>query len=512
MTNTPTNNALYNIAANVIKIIVVSLISFSITGILVRELGEEMFGVVPLFSSMNKYIGLITVVLSASVGRFVSLSYFKGDIKDANKYYSSSFYGLLFITLISFIILYFFSFFLDFFFQFPSENFYEVRLFFMLSVSALLLTSILSIFNVPAFIKHSFYLTDIVNIFSKVIQILFLFFLIGHITLVWFGISLVGAAIISILLAFVISLSLIPELVINFNNFSSAKLKDLSEMGFNSFFNSLGILLYTSSDVIIVNILIGSVESGHYGIAVQCGMTVTLLGGSITRLLAPVLVELIAKDKRDEIIACIVRFTKLITVFSAVPFILFVVFSKPIVVFWLGEGFLHLFLIIIAVVSNQLFHQTTSLTFTYFNMRNRLRIPAIMTFVTGILNILLSIVLVKYTELGLYGVALGTFISIFLKTIIFNVIYTSLLLNISPFLVWKSVLKGLYLPLILGCVFFYLFDLISINSFFSLINYVFLVMLFYFVAAIFLSLNHQDRTLLSKIMKLDKINQLKFRR
>lgn len=313
-------------------------------------------------------------------------------------------------------------------------------------------------------------------------------------------------------MTFVISIRLIPELRVSFNNLSSDKLKDLSGMGFNSFFNSLGILLYTSSDVIIVNILLGSVESGHYGIAVQCGMTVTLLGGSITRLLAPVLVELIAKDKRDEIIAYIVRFTKLITVFSGVPFILFVVFSKPIVGFWLGEGFLHLFLIIIAVVSNQLFHQTTSLTFTYFNMRNRLRVPAIMTFVTGILNILLSVVLVKYTELGLYGVALGTFISIFFKTIIFNVIYTSRLLNISPFLVWKSVLKGLYLPLISGCVLFFLFNLISINSIFSLIICVVLVMLFYFAATIFLSLNHQDRTLLIKILKLDKINQLKFRR
>ena len=48
MTNKSVDNALYNILTNVIRIVVVSVISFAITGILVRELGEELFGVVPL--------------------------------------------------------------------------------------------------------------------------------------------------------------------------------------------------------------------------------------------------------------------------------------------------------------------------------------------------------------------------------------------------------------------------------------------------------------------------------
>ena len=159
MNNKPVENAFYNISANFIKIAVISIVSFVITGILVRELGEELYGVVPLFSSMNRYIGLSTTILSASVGRFVSLSFFKGDFDDANKYYSSSFFGLLLITTIAFFVLYAFSFLLDNFFQFPIERIYEVQVFFMLSVSSLLLSSIVSTFNVPAFIKHSFYLT-----------------------------------------------------------------------------------------------------------------------------------------------------------------------------------------------------------------------------------------------------------------------------------------------------------------------------------------------------------------
>ena len=505
MTNTPINNAFYNIVANIIKIIVVSLISFAITGILVRELGEELFGVVPLLSSMNKYIGLVTVVLSASVGRFVSLSYFKGKIFEANKYYSSSFFGLLLIAIVAFLCLLVFSFYLEKVFQFPVENYYDVQLFFLLSVGALLVSSLLSTFNVPAFIKHSFYLTDIVGALSKIVQIGFLFFLIGHITLVWFGLSLMLAAIVSLLLTYYFSVRLIPDLRVTIENVFISKLRDMSGMGINSFFNSFGILLYTSSDVIIVNILLGSVESGHYGIAVQCGMTVTLLGGSISRLLAPVIVELIAKDKKYELINYIIRFTKLIVVFSAIPFVVFIGLSKPILYIWLGEGFQSLYLIIICVVCNQLLHQTTSLAFTYFNMKNRLRLPAIMTFITGILNIVLSIVLVMYTDLGIYGVALGTCISIFIKTVGFNVIYASKLLDTSPFLIWKAVLKGLYWPVFVGTVSFFMYELYSSNSIFVLIFSITLLLLIYLVGSLYLPLTSKDRELLIKIFKIDKL-------
>ena len=505
MINKSVDNAVYNISTNIIKIVALSIISFAITGILVRELGEELYGVVPLFTSMNRYIGLITVVLSASVGRFVSLSYFKSNIGDANKYYSSSFFGLLLITSIALMFFYGFSFFLDVFFQFPIEKFYEVRIFFILSVTSLLLSSILSIFNVPAFIKHVFYLTDIVNIFSKIVQIGFLLFLVRHITLIWFGFSLLSASIVSIIITYFISIRLLPDLRIKLKNISSSKLKDMAGMGLNSFFNSLGILLFTSSDIIIVNVLLGSNESGRYGIAVQCGMLVTMLGGSFTRLLAPVMVELIAKDKRDELISYIVRFTKLITVFSAVPFIVFVVFSKPLLEFWLGDGFESLYLLNIFVVSNQLLHQTTSLTFTYFNMRNKLRIPAIVTFITGLLNIVLSVILVKYTELGAYGVAIGTFVSILLKTIIFNVIYTSRLLEVKPLQIWMAVLKGLYWPLMFGGIFFILFNLTKIDSIIFLIFWIILILFIYSLSALYLPLKKEDRTLLFKISKLDKI-------
>ena len=512
MVNKSVDNALYNIIANFIKIAVVSIVTFAITGILVRELGDELYGVVPLFSSINRYIGLVTTVFAASVGRFVSLSFFKEKMNDANKYYSSSFFGLLLITSIAFLLLYGFSFFLDSFFQFPNEAVDEVKFFFMLSVSSLLIMSIVAPFNVAAFIKHSFYLTDTVNIISKLVQIAILLFLIGHVTLIWFGFSLLSSALLTLILSYFISIKLLPDLRIKIKDVSKVHLKKMGGMGIHSLINSLGILFYTSSDIIIVNVLLGSVQAGHYGIVVQCGMVVTLLGGSMTRLLAPVLVQLIAKEKQKEIINYINRFTKLITVFSAIPFIIFVGFSKFIFGFWLGDGFEHLFLINIVVVFNQLLHQTTSLTFTYFNMSNKLKIPAIVTFIAGLLNIVLSVILVKYTELGVYGVAIGTMITIFLKTVVFNVVYAAHLLDISPFIIWKSVLKGLYWPLIYSAILYYSTNFLVVDSVLVLMSYISFSVIIFLLGIIYLPLTSDDRILLFKVLKIDRLKNKVFKK
>jgi O-antigen/teichoic acid export membrane protein len=499
------DNALYNIISNIIRVLIVSVISFVITGILVRKLGDELYGIIPLISSFNRYVILITIVLTASAGRFVSLSYFEKKLLESNQYYSTSFFGLLIISTIVFIVFYIFSFYLDIYFNFPIEYFTEVKIFFVFSVLALLFSSLLSIFNVPVFIKHSFYLNDLVSIISKCSLLILVYFFIENITLAWFGFSLFISSLISLSISYLISIKLISSLRIKIKYFSFPKLKEMGIMGLNAFINSLGIILYTSSDIIIVNILLGSIESGKYGIAVQCGMVVSLLGGSITRLLAPVLVQLIAQNKKDEIVDNIVRFTKLITVFTGYPFVVFVVFSKPILTFWLGESFENMSLLLICVVSNQLLHQSTSLSFTYFNMRNKLKIPAIMTFITGILNIIFSILIVKHTDLGIYGVALGTTISIVLKTIIFNVIYTSRLLSISPFLIWKSVLRGLYWPMIsaIGILFFYNSNKIDtvFNLFFGLI----ILTILYLAGAFLLPFSKRDVSLVCKIAKLDKL-------
>ena len=106
------DNALFNIITNVLSVIIASIASLWMTPFLLERLGVEGYGVVALFLSFTMYFNLATTVLSASVGRFVSLSYFKDDIKNASTYMSSSLWGMGIISGILIIFSLFFIMFL----------------------------------------------------------------------------------------------------------------------------------------------------------------------------------------------------------------------------------------------------------------------------------------------------------------------------------------------------------------------------------------------------------------
>ena len=135
-------NALYNVLANLFNVFIVSLVSFWITSKLVRDLGSELYGVVPLFSSLNRYLGLATVVLTASVGRFVSISYFKGNLYEARQYYSSALFALIILCSVIWTFLVLLSGSLHKIIHFPQDYYTEVRVLFVMATASILISSL----------------------------------------------------------------------------------------------------------------------------------------------------------------------------------------------------------------------------------------------------------------------------------------------------------------------------------------------------------------------------------
>ena len=320
------SNALYNLTANIVKIASITVFSFLITGILVRSLGMELFGVIPLIATLHRYIGLSAIVLSASVGRFVSIAYFKGNIESANRYYSTAFFGLVLIigVMMTALIIaapYFIS-----MFSYPREYEEEVLFFFGASVIATLLTLLLSVFNVSFYIKHSLYVGDLIAVVSKALLLLLIIIYLNNLNVDDYGIFMIVSTVISLVLSFIFAKKFTPDLRFRIKNISSVALKDMTGMGFNSLFISLGSLLYISTDVIIANLFLGSFESAQYGLVVQCGMIISMVGGGLMVIISPVIAELVAKEKQDELIHKVISLTKMVNILCATPFIVFVLF------------------------------------------------------------------------------------------------------------------------------------------------------------------------------------------
>lgn len=65
-----------------------------------------IYGIIALFTSLNQYIGLFILAISGTIFKFVSIEYNKDEnINETNKYYSTSFFSLIFIVIILTILI-----------------------------------------------------------------------------------------------------------------------------------------------------------------------------------------------------------------------------------------------------------------------------------------------------------------------------------------------------------------------------------------------------------------------
>ena len=100
-------NMLYQIAGLVINM----GITFLLTPFIIKSLGVEAYGFIGLSNNILGYLQLATIALNSMAGRFVTIEYHKGNIENANRYFTSVFYSncifAVLIFAISLLLLYY---------------------------------------------------------------------------------------------------------------------------------------------------------------------------------------------------------------------------------------------------------------------------------------------------------------------------------------------------------------------------------------------------------------------
>ena len=160
-------------------------VTFFLTPYIVKTLGRGAYGFIALSSTIIGYTGLMTIALNAMAGRFISINYLQGNIKEANKYFSSVFFsnllmsGVISIMAISFLI------FINKILDIPDELLFDVRFLFLLLVINTILGLTTNIYGLGTFIKKRLDLSYSRQIFGTFISTdilvsLFFFFPLTH--------------------------------------------------------------------------------------------------------------------------------------------------------------------------------------------------------------------------------------------------------------------------------------------------------------------------------------------
>jgi O-antigen/teichoic acid export membrane protein len=99
--NTAKRNKVLHMARTMFVTGMAYVVSYGITLVLTpyitRTVGTEAYGFVTLAKQFTQYAAIVTTALNIYAARYIGLSYHRGDIDQANRYYASVFWGDLYL-------------------------------------------------------------------------------------------------------------------------------------------------------------------------------------------------------------------------------------------------------------------------------------------------------------------------------------------------------------------------------------------------------------------------------
>lgn len=436
-----------NIVSNIVVFLLNAIIGIWLPPFLIKKLGVGAYGLIPLATSLIGYVSIITVAINGSLSRFLALDIHSGDQNKANKTFNtaSTSLGLLFILLIPVLI--WFSLQISHFISVPIGLERSSSILFLCASASFILSAFTSVFNTSGYVANRLDLINrvsVINAYVRVGLILLFFFLMG-VTLEKYGISLLVASILSSAYSYYLFRKYTPSIKINLRLFDSSILKELLAMGWWLMVIQLGSILFLQIDLLVINKVLGADSAGKYSVLLQWSNMIRMFAILLSGALGPMILALYAKNETEQIIRLTKLSNKLLTLLITCIVVTLCILSKFLLTIWISKEFSHLSYLFIVMLLPLPLNLGVLPLFSFSRAYNKVKVPGIMTCSMGLLNLLLAIFFVKYTSLGLYGVAVASGIVLTFKNFIFMPIYVARIIGIKSRTFYEASFSSLVL-------------------------------------------------------------------
>jgi O-antigen/teichoic acid export membrane protein len=422
----------YNLISNGIYVGFSSIVTLWMTPFLIKYLGIAAFGMIPLANTIISYGLILTNSLNSAISRFLALELGKGDQKSANRTFNTAFFTILAFVLVLGPIAVFISFHFPDFFNVPAGFENASRWLFLLIASSFFLSSISSNFSISTFIHSHFVLRNIIGFGDLLIRVVMLVLLYTFLPVrLWYsGVAVIFGGLFSMVGFYFTWRRLTPELSIRIRSFNRSKFFELSEMGIWVVVNTLGTMLLGRVDLIIVNAYFGATITGGYASITQFSIFLEYLVSTADNVVRPALLLKYANNDfmgLREMASKSVRFFGLIL---ALPVGYLCGFSRPILSVWLGPEYQYLYPFLVILSSYQSLSLSIRPLLRVNEAYNKVRVPGIVTLISGGVSLGLSLIMAKYVSLGAAGVALAIAFTWTLRNAIFLPLYTAYIMKV----------------------------------------------------------------------------------
>lgn len=468
----PNKQFAINTVASTLNLIIQFAINFLLTGYLVRVIGSTAYGYFTLACTIVGYATIISNALNSMSARFVGYEYFNNNIKGAIRYYSSVLYSdIIFVFIISVpaIILILG---LEKYIVIPSELIDEVKKLFFLVFLNLCISIGGAVFSIVYVIKNRLDLSSIRTMVSNILRALLLLAMYGTMkpSIVYLGYASIGASLFILITNIFTCRRMLPEIVPQINVLSGKAIKEIAASGMWNSFNQLSIILLHGLDLLICNQAVGPLAMGYLSIAGTMPNAVTMCVSTFGYLFTPQLLEHYSHKKYEMLVNDLKNSIKFMTVISSIPIGFLIGFGYQFYSLWTPDTDIkHVYLLSICVILPNFTGSAINSVNYLYTVVNKVKWPAIVLSITGVLNILFIFLLLKTTNLGIYAIVLVSAILGLVRNIVFNAPYAAHCIGQPYHIFWNDILKSFSLLTAISIICCLISRLITIDSWLKLI-------------------------------------------
>lgn len=490
-----------NISASIIVFLVQIGINFVLSPYILQQLGEEANGFINLANSFVQYATLLSVAVNSMANRYISVNYQRGNIKEANSYFTTVFsVNVFLITLVSLVSM-FMVFSLENFILMSPKLVFQVKMTFMLSFINFSVSLLTTVYSASAFATNRMDINSMQQIVVNVVKgaLIFGFFVFFTPKIYYVSLAALLSSVVAVVINYVITRKLTPDLKIHINSFSFHKVKVLLTAGGWSALSSLSNLMLTGLDLLLANLMVSPILMGRLAVAKTLPGAVGTLLTYFAAVFTASFTEIYAKNDMKLLVKENKNMLRMMAVLLTVPFAGIIVFGVDFLHLWLRTAeytdaqllqiYILMLLELVNIIANAYMYSVHSI----FIVLVKVKMYSLMIFISSIVSIGCTAILVKYTSLGVYAIAGTSTVILSVVNIFLVPMYAAKLLKEPTFSIVGVTMKS-FMALGITCLLFLpIRYLTSINSWGSFIGVAALAAVIGYILNIFLLYSREER-------------------
>jgi O-antigen/teichoic acid export membrane protein len=405
--------------------------SFLIIPLMIKYLGIEQYGIWSTLLSILSWVILFDIGIGNGLRNKISESLAKDNRSEARNYISTAYVILGFISIALLTIFFLVSSFIPWQSVFNTSIVSNQELKYVMNIVVFFLilnfwfSLINQVFNglqKTSLVVFNQFLSNLFSLIS--VYILYEFFDSSLLKLSFaYGVSLLLSSIILSIWFYSKNRELIPQL----KRYGKHYTKSITSLGFKFFIIQIAVIVIFTTDKVLITQLFGPEYVTSYDVVFKLFSVITIAYGLIAAPLWSAYSDAYHRNDLAWIKSTLKNQLK-IYLLIIVTTVILILSTKTIILFWIGESLTIDTSLIITMGAFILVSTWNSIFASFINASNQLSIQINTSIIAIIINIPLSILLVKYFHFGVSGVVIGTILSLSLFAV-FGSIQTYKLLH-----------------------------------------------------------------------------------